>query len=920
MGKAIDDEVLLAFAKKGGGGGGGYTLPTATASRLGGVKIGSGINVEEDGTISASGSYVLPTATAERLGGVKIGSGLSVEEDGTISASGGSSLTAGDYISIEDNVISVDRIVSDVTISYEVKSKDTSGASPTITVIKMVDGVVVSSTDYTRTDAESEPDHKIVLDDILWVGFNVTGAQYNNMWSYGLLIASDTHDAGYRIDWVFNANVDYTEIFEIDNSSKDLMTKGDLDYADLPNKPSINGNELSGNKTGAQLGLQNALTFDDVPTANSNNPVKSGGVYAADEAIRQWTTAEAKSVSGNPITLTDGSARNAEGLAVTLEPIQDLHGYDKPWAGGAGKNKLPLVLADIKSANTSGTWSGNVYTLDDMTFTVETDADGNVTGINLNGTSSVDWVRFTVASYTQKAGSYIVNGVTGGADATYRMEITGKSGTITNGDYSYTINEDTATQCYIVIRTSGTVCNNVKIYPMVRLSTVSDATFAPYTNECSITGLTECVADTLPNASYIPYFEGVKNGTHGFVDLKTLEWVYNTTQTNHVFVAWSNPTAKATTAALTKKYSPYTERAITGASTASLNMPNKSIAIGSSGWNGGIVIRDDSITTLEDFIRAMDGEYLIYELETAATPSYTIQQWTDLVNSFNGNDAVITFGQTVYGGSVDFKSGKVLVTHKLVTVDNVSKLTNFATSADYGAYAKVSDTTDCKVDSNAVLGLCSKAIYVSHNNRLNTKEYNRVWSDTSNTSVFVRASYTAEVSSVNDLYDIFENAQIAYELATPTELTLTPAELELLKGYNYITSNGVTISLDYLPNSLLAEAENYTDEVVERAGMHVLTGTTMAELLTAIGNLTEAQKLTATIKAVTQYATIPILRISTLSTSSLATNWTSALIVANTGTFQYKLDTNDGSFVQVQDNSATTIALTLTSWTLLYFG
>lgn len=35
---------------------GGYVLPTATASRLGGVKIGSGISVEEDGTISASGA------------------------------------------------------------------------------------------------------------------------------------------------------------------------------------------------------------------------------------------------------------------------------------------------------------------------------------------------------------------------------------------------------------------------------------------------------------------------------------------------------------------------------------------------------------------------------------------------------------------------------------------------------------------------------------------------------------------------------------------------------------------------------------------------------------------------------------------------------------------------------------------------
>lgn len=37
------------------GGGGGYTLPTATASRLGGIKVGSGLSVESDGTLSASG-------------------------------------------------------------------------------------------------------------------------------------------------------------------------------------------------------------------------------------------------------------------------------------------------------------------------------------------------------------------------------------------------------------------------------------------------------------------------------------------------------------------------------------------------------------------------------------------------------------------------------------------------------------------------------------------------------------------------------------------------------------------------------------------------------------------------------------------------------------------------------------------------
>jgi len=51
---AFDDDKGVVIAGSGGGGGGGYILPTATATRLGGVKIGEGIDVENDGTISAN--------------------------------------------------------------------------------------------------------------------------------------------------------------------------------------------------------------------------------------------------------------------------------------------------------------------------------------------------------------------------------------------------------------------------------------------------------------------------------------------------------------------------------------------------------------------------------------------------------------------------------------------------------------------------------------------------------------------------------------------------------------------------------------------------------------------------------------------------------------------------------------------------
>lgn len=62
---------------------GGYTLPKATSSTLGGVKIGSGINVAGDGTISVDDSeqYTLPTASASTKGGIKIGNGLVMSGD-----------------------------------------------------------------------------------------------------------------------------------------------------------------------------------------------------------------------------------------------------------------------------------------------------------------------------------------------------------------------------------------------------------------------------------------------------------------------------------------------------------------------------------------------------------------------------------------------------------------------------------------------------------------------------------------------------------------------------------------------------------------------------------------------------------------------------------------------------------------------
>lgn len=70
-----------------------YTLPTASSSTLGGVKVGNNLSISEDGTLSANASqYELPIASTSTLGGIKISSDFTIDEDGTLhtTSSGGS--------------------------------------------------------------------------------------------------------------------------------------------------------------------------------------------------------------------------------------------------------------------------------------------------------------------------------------------------------------------------------------------------------------------------------------------------------------------------------------------------------------------------------------------------------------------------------------------------------------------------------------------------------------------------------------------------------------------------------------------------------------------------------------------------------------------------------------------------------------
>ena len=68
-----------------------YELPIASGSQLGGVKIGVGLEITQDGTLNVTiesggggGSYTLPVATKTTLGGVKQGNTVTISSDGIL--------------------------------------------------------------------------------------------------------------------------------------------------------------------------------------------------------------------------------------------------------------------------------------------------------------------------------------------------------------------------------------------------------------------------------------------------------------------------------------------------------------------------------------------------------------------------------------------------------------------------------------------------------------------------------------------------------------------------------------------------------------------------------------------------------------------------------------------------------------------
>jgi predicted phage tail protein len=130
-----------------------YSLPTATASVLGGIKVGDNLTIT-NGVLSAdtqAGTYSLPTATASVLGGIKVGDNLTIT-NGVLSAD----TQSGTYTlpTATDSVLGGVKIGDGITIASGVISADSQTDNNFTTTLKdKLDGIADNANNYSLPTA-----------------------------------------------------------------------------------------------------------------------------------------------------------------------------------------------------------------------------------------------------------------------------------------------------------------------------------------------------------------------------------------------------------------------------------------------------------------------------------------------------------------------------------------------------------------------------------------------------------------------------------------------------------------------------------------------------------------------------------------------------------------------------------------------
>ena len=207
------------------------SLPIASSSTLGGVKIGSGLTVAEDGTISAAAAYTLPTASPSVKGGIKVGTGLTMSSETLNHSNSVTAKTA--YGSTSTTASANGGSITVTDIKYDAQGHITGSTDRTITL---------SQTTYTLAGLMGSAAKGSATQPVYWNGSAWTNTTYTLGKSvpadakftdtvYTLPTASSSTLGGIKLGTGLTAAADGTVNVSVGGATITLKTWTDADVA-----------------------------------------------------------------------------------------------------------------------------------------------------------------------------------------------------------------------------------------------------------------------------------------------------------------------------------------------------------------------------------------------------------------------------------------------------------------------------------------------------------------------------------------------------------------------------------------------------------------------------------------------------------------------------------------------------------------
>jgi len=436
----------------------------------------------------------------------------------------------------------------------------------------------------------------------------------------------------------------------------------------------------------------------------------------------------------------DADALPMPKLKVSVDAEQDLHGYDKPWTGGAGKNKWSkgdisgTLLKDISELSIPiGTWT----------------LSANVTSSDTDSTECLIYDMTTGHQYS-------IANITRGN----RQSIT------------FTTNHEITDMRFYASTSYNFSSGDTFSFTDIQLESGSTATtYAPYSNICPISGHTEA------NVSDVG-----KNKLEVTATSQTINGVTFTVNSDGTILANGTSTANIQYNVISDWISfPAGDYILNGCPSGLSNInlyvnPDRTQAYYDTGSGVSFSVASEIIVRISMSLGVTVNNVLFKPMIRLATETdsafepYINQTYTI---TFKDGDNPLT----VYGGTLDVTSGELVVDRGMVDLGTLNWENNQAGANAFEAYSTANYVKPYTINllSNVLM---QKSSFVD------VAEYTvRMGNDF--LAVKVPKAIASSGAQVKQwLSD--NNVTLCYELATPQTIQLTPTQVNSLLGSNNV--------------------------------------------------------------------------------------------------------------------------------------